>query len=90
MSKTLTWLALFLLGAQLTTLAGWLAVVVPSLREYITAGLAVLTLLWVLAWVLDDALIRSMKVLPSVYYACLLAALAAYLCGWGMVAWLIL
>jgi hypothetical protein len=89
MTKSFSFFGWFLFGAQLVTLLGWLAVQIQSLRQYVWAVFGLFTLLWVLCWVLDDAMIRSLKVAPSSYYSALIVAFAVVLIGWGGVLWII-
>jgi hypothetical protein len=90
MIRSLTFLSLFLLGAQLATLGGWLAVVLPSTRDSLLALAAVGIVIYALAWLLDDALISALRVKPAGYYAVLLAILGASLCGLGVALWMVL
>lgn len=90
MAKAAHYLGLFLLGCVATSLIGTVATIHPiffRLAAFI-AGLALA--LWILAWLLDDWLIKSFTIEPMYYYGALVAIAIAILLGGGLALWIAL
>ncbi|MEM9922524.1 MAG: hypothetical protein AAF915_02000 [Cyanobacteria bacterium P01_D01_bin.50] len=82
MSKALYITGWFLAGCSASGIVAWFGALHPPNTMRISIALySLVTVVWVLCWVADDAIAPFVKALPINYYAALIAFAASILLG---------
>ena len=74
----------FLAGCAASSLLGWIAALHPQTMRLVTFLLAALTIIWVLAWLLDYSLSQFLKVSIQQLQAVLVSLIAVIVVGLGV------
>lgn len=78
----------FLLGCVATSSVNWFAAQLPQHIGAIVASNLIVLLIWGLCWLVDDGLIKMVRLDPIIYYTILISWGIAHLIGLGIYLWI--